>query len=656
MHSLEGLRTCLILHSEHDVRPMKAFYEKNCSKLPFIAFDVLAMPVAWMIVYWFKYSSTGVVSHLLAKDALMAVSVLIAGQFFCYFKFRVYRGLWQFSSLSDLIRVLQCTLVSVILAVPLLHFFSVFEVVPRRALPLYCLILTSLLCGGRLILRYYADKRGYTLKPNELIQRVFIVGAGQAGAGLARDLKRTHIYIPVGFIDDDKSKQGLELHGIRVVGTLKQLPSLVEKHRVDLLFITIPSANSADMRRIVGDCEASARPFRTLPSLQALASGQVNVNALRKVDIEDLLGRDQIQLCWDKIVSNIQGRRVLVTGAGGSIGSELCRQIMALNPEKIILLDHCEFNLYQVQQDLSLQFAHIPIEPALVNIVDHVAIHDLFQREKPTVVFHAAAYKHVPILEHQVRVAICNNVIGTQIVAQAAVAVGVEKFVLISSDKAVNPTNIMGTTKRIAEIYCQNLNTRVPTQFITVRFGNVLGSMGSVVPLFQKQLETGGPLTVTHPDMERYFMTIAEASQLILQAMVNGTGGEIFVLDMGEPIKIMYLAEQIIRLAGKVPGKDIQIIFSGLRPGEKLYEELFHPSEQLVTTEHEKLFKAKFRAIDWNELTKTMQMIHTACNQNNHEQLLGLLKSLVPEFHNGIRPNTATNTSTPYVNEPSITY
>ncbi|PJD93305.1 MAG: polysaccharide biosynthesis protein [Legionella sp.] len=619
---------------------VKSFFEKNKSKLPCIAFDILAMPVAWIIVYWFKYAADGIVSHLLAKDALTALSILVIGQIICYFKFKVYRGLWHFSSLSDVIRVMQATVVSVILATPFLHFISIFEVVPRRVLPLYCLILTALLCGGRLVLRYWTDKRHQApIQTDDIVQRILIVGAGQAGAGLVRDLKRTLIYIPVGFMDDDTSKQGLELHGVPVLGSINDLPAMVLQHQVDLLFIAIPSANSADMRRIVSFCEASMRPFRTLPSVQALALGQVDVNALRQVSIDDLLGRDQVTLSWDKIAANIHERCILVTGAGGSIGSELCRQIMMLQPQKIILLDHSEFNLYQVEQNLSQEFPTISIEPILANVIDAVAIKALFQRVQPNIVFHAAAYKHVPILEHQIRAAICNNIIGTQIVAEASAAAGVEKFIMISSDKAVNPTNIMGTTKRVAEIYCQNLNTRVTTQFITVRFGNVLGSVGSVLPLFQKQLASGGPLTVTHPDMERFFMTIPEASQLILQAMANGSGGEIFVLDMGEPIKIMYLAEQIIRLAGKTPGKDIQIKFIGLRPGEKLFEELFHASEQLVPTEHEKLFQAKFREMNWDDLMQTMALIHQACELNQQKQLLHLLKNLVPEFHNELLPH-----------------
>lgn len=610
---------------------IKALFQKLYTKLPVIAFDILAIPAAWAIAYWIKYNMHFIPKELLTIHSGSALSCLLVVQVSCYYYFKVYRGLWRFSSLGDVARILRATVAATVIAVPLFYMMSLLQSIPRPILPLYCIALTALLCSGRLMLRYYGDKMHKTVT-QEKTQRVLIVGAGQAGEGLVRDLKRTHTYIPVGLVDDQKSKRGVEVHGVRVLGTIPQLPELVIQCEIDLILIAIPSAGSAAMRRIVSICDLCRVPFRTLPSLHALASGHVEVNALRKVNIEDLLGRDQVTLSWDKIEASIQGHRILVTGAGGSIGSELCRQIMALKPQKLVILDNNEYNLYNIEQELNQAFPDILVEPALVSVVDSVAVGDVFRNFKPELVFHAAAYKHVPMLENQVRVAVRNNVIGTQVVAEASVNVGVDKFILISTDKAVNPTNVMGTTKRVAEIYCQNLDARVDTQFITVRFGNVLGSVGSVVPLFQKQLEKGGPLTVTHPDIQRYFMTIPEASQLILQSMVNGCGGEIFVLDMGEPIKITYLAEQMIRLAGKVPGKDIQIQYTGLRPGEKLFEELFHPSEQLVQTEHEKLFKAKFREIDWNELTQTLRMISTACSTHQHTELLILLKSLVPEF------------------------
>ncbi|KTD16323.1 polysaccharide biosynthesis protein [Legionella jordanis] len=623
---------------------MKSIYNfvyKLYKKLPVIAFDVLAIPTAWYLAYWLRYNLQPFPSNLTSTYSIFSLLLLTAIQVSCYYYFRVYRGLWRFSSLKDVTRIINATLCATVLTVLTLYFASLLGHLPRSVLPLYDIILVTLLCGGRLTLRLYWDWKEKD-KSNER-KRVLIIGAGRAGDSLVRDLKRIQMYLPIGFVDDNPHKRGLELHGVRVLGTTRDLADLVINFNIDLIFIAIPSARSATMRRIVNYCEASKVPFRTLPGLSALVAGRVEVNALRDVNIEDLLGRDQVQLEWEKIASKIMGKSVVVTGGGGSIGSELCRQIMLLRPAKLLIIDNSEFNLYKIELELKQKFSDIPLQLGLVSVTDSTAIDFLFHEFKPQIVFHAAAYKHVPMLEEQVRVAVQNNVIGTQVVAEASVAVGVEKFILISTDKAVNPTNIMGTTKRIAEIYCQNLNERVATQFITVRFGNVLGSAGSVVPLFQKQLQVGGPLTVTHPDIQRYFMTIPEACQLILQAMVNGLGGEIFVLDMGEPIKISYLAEQMIRLAGKEPGKDIQISYTGLRPGEKLFEELFHPSEELSQTEHEKLFKAKFRHLEWNELMQTVRMLNMACAMHNNSELYILLKSLVPEFNSEIAKESLTN-------------
>ena len=604
-------------------------FKKFITKVPVMIYDVFAIPLAWYSAYWLRFNMHPYPSILTSSHSIMALSFLLMVQVGCYFYFKTYRGLWRFSSLDDVVRILRASITAVVLVIPVLYLTSVLQHLPRAVFPLYTILLTMLLCGGRLMVRLHSDKRTRLERLDS--KRVLIIGAGLAGEGLARDLKRSSYYELVGFVDDNSNKRGLAVHGIRVLGATSQLNEFVQEYSIDLIFIALPSARSAAMRRIVDYCEKTQVPFRTLPSLNALIAGRVEVNALRSVRIEDLLGRDQVQLQWDRIENGITGKKILITGGGGSIGSELCRQVLSLNPCSIVILDSSEFNLYQIDQELRSQF-QTPIELALINVTDSIAVNHLFSQYKPDIVFHAAAYKHVPMLQNQIRVAVFNNVIGTEVIAKASVAAGVEKFVLISTDKAVNPTNIMGTTKRVAEIYCQNVNSRVKTQFITVRFGNVLGSAGSVIPLFQKQLNVGGPLTVTHPDMQRYFMTIPEASQLILQAMVNGQGGEIFVLDMGEPIKISYLAEQMIRLAGKEPGKDISIEYTGLRPGEKLYEELFHESEQLAPTEHEKLFKAKFREIEWNDLIDTMTLLNNACFEHENDELLLLLKSLVPEL------------------------
>ncbi|MCE3044768.1 MULTISPECIES: polysaccharide biosynthesis protein [Legionella] len=604
---------------------------KIYKRLPALAFDLISIPLAWYFAYWLRYNMQPFPNTLVSVYSLEALFILMTAQVGCYYYFKVYRGLWNFSSINDLLRIIKAGLSATIIAIPALYLSSLLPHVPRSVLPLYCLNLVTLLGGARLAMRMFRDQQLNKNLPSDM-KRVLIVGAGQAGEGLVRDLKRTPNYWPVGFVDDNPAKRGKEIHGIRVLGATRELGDMVINHQIDLIFIAIPSARSATMRRIVEYCEKTSVPFRTLPDISALASGKIEINALREVNLEDLLGRDQVQLEWDRISTYVQNKRIMITGGGGSIGSELCRQILDLNPEKLMIIDSSEFNLYRIEHELSASHPSFQLDLILASVTDAVAIDSYCRQFKPQIVFHAAAYKHVPMLEEQIRAAIQNNVLGTRIVAEASVAAGAEKFILISSDKAVNPSNIMGMTKRIAEIYCQNLNERVQTQFITVRFGNVLGSAGSVVPLFQKQIQAGGPITVTHPDIQRYFMTIPESCQLILQAMVNGQGGEIFVLDMGEPIKISYLAEQMIRLAGKEPGRDIEIKYSGLRPGEKLFEELFHESEELAHTEHEKLFKAKFRKLDWQELTQAMRLLNGACDENNIDELKILVKSLVPEF------------------------
>ncbi|WP_133129607.1 polysaccharide biosynthesis protein [Legionella yabuuchiae] len=618
---------------------LASYWQKLYFKLPVLIFDILSIPIAWHLAFWFRYNFESIPKHPLNAHSFLSLTLLTAIQVFCYYHFKVYRGIWRFSSVKDVERIIRAVVCTIMVIIPTFYITSLLHDIPRSVLPLYGIILIALLCGARLALRLYVDKHQLFNDSSE-IKRVLIVGAGRAGEGLIRDLKRNDMYLPIGVVDDSPNKKGVELHGVQVLGTITELNKLVNQHEADLIFIAIPSASSATMRRIVHHCEACNIPIRTLPGLNALASGHVQVNALREVNIEDLLGRDQVELNWDSILNNLKGRNILVTGGGGSIGSELCRQVMLQAPNKLLIMDNSEFNLYQIERELKETYPMASIEIALVSVCDQIGVEAVFKQFNPEIVFHAAAFKHVPMLENQIRLAVQNNILGTQIVAEASTASEVTKFILISSDKAVNPTNIMGVTKRVAEIYCQNLNLHSSTQFITVRFGNVLGSTGSVIPLFKRQMQKGGPLTVTHPDIERYFMTISEACQLILQAMANSNGGEIFVLDMGEPIKIKYLAEQMIRLSGKEPGKDIIIEYVGLRPGEKLFEELFHQSEQLEQTEHKKLFKAKFRQIDWVELKQIMRLLNNACMTYMEDELLVLLKNLVPEYQIGNQSET----------------
>jgi FlaA1/EpsC-like NDP-sugar epimerase len=504
--------------------------------------------------------------------------------------FGLYRGDWRFASMPDLVRIIKAASVGTLICLAVIFLTIRLNAIPRAVFPAYWLLLIVALGTLRFFYRWFKDRKFYPKR-----KRVLIAGAGRAGEMLVRDLLRDpeRNLEPIGFVDDKRRKLGAEIHGIRVLGKCAQIPELAEKLEIDLILLAIPTARSPQLRRIVEYCEVANTPFRAIPCMQDLVAGRVSIDTLRELSIEDLLGRNPVTLDQRAISAELSGRCVLISGSGGSIGTELCRQVARLAPARLVLLENCEFNLFRIENELRQSFPHLDIQAKLCDVVDMTAIETLFERYHPDIVYHAAAYKHVPMLESQVREAIQNNVCGTRVMALAADRHGCDAFVLISTDKAVNPANIMGASKRIAEIFCQNFNQHSATRFITVRFGNVLGSDGSVVPLFKAQIEAGGPVTVTHPEMTRYFMTIPEACQLILQAESMGSGGEIYVLDMGEPVSISYLAEQMIRLSGNEPGKDIEIVYTGLRPGEKLFEELFHEKERLVGTQHEKIFLAQ---------------------------------------------------------------
>jgi FlaA1/EpsC-like NDP-sugar epimerase len=461
---------------------------------------------------------------------------------------------------------------------------------------------------------------------------VLVLGAGRAGDTLVRGLVRENRYLVVGMLDDNTQLRGARVRGVPVLGTLDQMGELARETAAQMLLIAMPSASSSQMQRVVERCEATGLPFRTMPRLADVVAGRSSLGELKEVAIEDLLGREQVQLDWTSIRTGISGKRVLVTGGGGSIGSELCRQVARLGASALTIMEISEFNLYRIEQELRREFPDLLLDARIGDCGDRAACERVFGNARPQVVFHAAAYKHVPLLQEQLREAFRNNVLGTVSVAQFAHRHAAESFVLISTDKAVNPSSIMGACKRMAEIYCQNLAMQSQTRFITVRFGNVLDSAGSVVPLFREQIYAGGPVTVTHPEITRYFMTIPESCQLILQAAVLGKGGEIFALDMGEPVKIAYLAEQMIRLAGKQPGRDIEIVFSGLRAGEKLFEELFHELENYQATAHAKIFLAQPRSMSWDLLSQLLQQAQQAVADYDEAALRRILDQLLPEF------------------------
>lgn len=600
------------------------------NRLFVLSFDIFMIPVAWALAYLLRYN----LGYLPSKELLSALKVfplVFIVQVFLYWYFKLYRGLWRFASTPDLIRIIKTVGLCCITLIISMFFFTRIESIPRSIFPLYGLILISLLSGGRLFYRYAKDKKIYNNKNKQVV----IVGAGSAGEMLVRDLLRSsnHDYQPIAFIDDSKNKLGKEIHGIRVLGTTADLPKILKTEKIDLVIIAIPSATSLQMRHIVDVCNHVGVAFQTIPSLSELASGHITVNSLREVAIEDLLGREEVEIDWNEINSAISGHSILVTGGGGSIGSELCRQIASLKPATLVVIENSEYNLYKLDQELRKKFPTLNLQLKLVNVTDALALTEIFNKFKPEIVFHAAAYKHVPILEDQVFVALNNNVIGTKTVAETASKNDVKKFILISTDKAVKPANVMGASKRLAELVCQSLNQNSKTQFLIVRFGNVLGSSGSVVPLFKKQLAQGGPITVTDPEVTRFFMTIPEACRLILQANVLSHGGEIFVLDMGEPIKINYLAEQLIRLSGKEPGTDIKIVYNGLRPGEKIYEELFYQHEEIVRTKHRKIMQAKVRGCNDEFLSDLKNLESLLIHSRNELQFYNLLKKMIPEFN-----------------------
>lgn len=599
------------------------------SRLSIFLHDLLMVPLAWMGAYWLRFNLDTIPDDYF-YPALLYLPVVIAIQVSAFWTFGLYRGVWRFSSMPDLVRIAKAVSAGIFFIAGFLFLFNRLEGLPRSVIPLYMLLLLALLCIPRFVYRFWKERAIH----ERVGQRALIVGAGSAGDMLVRDLlsNPNSGYIPVIFADDQTERFKREIRGIRVAGTVAQIPQLIAQWDIQVILIAVPSATDVQMRRIVEICEKAGVPFQTLPSVKELLSGAVTKANLREVSIMDILGRDPVRLNWQRINDSLHAKTILVTGGGGSIGSELCKQLAKVAPQKLLIFDQCEFNLYKIDAELARLFPDMPRLAVLGDVADALAVRRVIDAERPQVVFHAAAYKHVPLLEGQVREAVHNNLIGTRIVAESAIAAGVQRFVLISTDKAVNPTNVMGATKRAAEILCQNLDKPGSTRFTTVRFGNVLDSAGSVVPLFREQIRAGGPVTVTHPDITRYFMTIPEACQLIMQAETVGDGGEVFVLDMGEPVKIVYLAEQMIRLSGKLPGEDIKIEFVGLRPGEKLYEELFHDEEQLLETGYSKLRLAKARIYDGDVWFSKIKALATACQEQDQQVILGLLKELVPEF------------------------
>ncbi|MBD8524588.1 polysaccharide biosynthesis protein [Pseudomarimonas arenosa] len=569
--------------------------------------------------------------------------VVLIAQGLVFWRTGLYRGLWRFASLPDLWNIARGAAFGTLGVTLGLVLLSRLEGISRGVLALYPFILLVLLGTPRMMYRYWKDSR-YGGVREAAERRVLILGAGRAGEILVRDLHREGRFKAVGFLDDNRALRGARIHGVPVLGGIDKVREIANEVAAEMLLIAIPGASNAQMQRVVELCEASELPFRTVPRLRDVVEGRSSFAELKEVAIEDLLGREPVELDWSAIRLALAGKRVLVTGGGGSIGSELCRQIARLGVERLTVLDLSEYNLYRCEQELRGAYPDVLIDCILGDVGDAATVDHVLELARPQLVFHAAAFKHVPILQNQVREAVRNNVLSTYTLAQACVRRDVESFVLVSSDKAVNPANVMGASKRWAELVCQSMAQTSPTRFVTVRFGNVLDSAGSVVPLFREQIRNGGPVTVTHPEITRYFMTIPEACQLILQAMTLGQGGELFALDMGEPVKIRYLAEQMIRLGGKVPDRDIAIIYTGLRPGEKLFEEIFHAQESYSQTSHPKIWLAQSRPVSSTALEPALQQAAVASRKFDQPGLDKLLAEWVPEY----RPAAGEGTVLPF--------
>jgi len=544
----------------------------------------------------------------------------------------MYRNIWRYASLQDAFQIFKVVTLSSLVSMVLLVFIRGPFALPRSIYILDWFILFAFVAASRLVWRIYRETK--VIPSLRKGKKTLIIGAGDAGNLLLKEIRKqvSSPYNVVGFVDDDPGKRGLRLSGVRVLGGTKRLSALIRIHSVEEVIFAIPSGDGALMRRVIASCKRAQARFKTLPGITAIIDGKVSVSQIKDVEIEDLLGRDPVMLDQTAIHNYLTDKRVLVTGAAGSIGSEICRQVALFKPITLILFDHSETPLFYIEKELAASFPDLRIIPMVGDVKNRERVETLFDEFSPEVVFHAAAYKHVAMMEYNPAEAVLNNVMGSRVVADAAHTFKVRNFVMVSTDKAVNPTNVMGATKRSAEVYVQALAGTSKTKFTTVRFGNVLGSNGSVIPLFKEQIRNGGPVTVTDRDVVRYFMTIPEASQLVLQAGCIGKGGEIFVLDMGDPVQILSLAEELIRLSGLVPYKDVDIVFTGLKPGEKLFEELLIDGEGIKPTGHKKIRVMAPVETDLKQVSLDLDELFALAKAGNLTGLLDSLRNIVPEF------------------------
>ncbi len=619
---------------------------KHVLRLSQLSIDLCVLALAFAAAFLMRFDWRPP-ADMLGRLAL-TVPYVVLGEYLVLWMFGVPRFSWRYIGLRELWRILAAVLIAnVVLLWTRLGLGELQDsyaylrhgVIPLGVIAGNFVLMFLGIAGVRVARRVLGEhlesqRRARSSRSVESVATM-LVGAGQGGVIMAKEIaNRPDLGLrPVGFLDDDPAKKGLFINGIKVLGTTDELAAHCSREGAQQVLITMASAPGETVRRITRFAEDVGLPVKIIPGLFEIAGGRVELTRIRPVAIEDLLRREPVELDTDAIGRHLRGRVVVVTGAGGSIGSEICRQVADFGPERLLLVERAENNLFQIHRELSRVKADLEIVPLLADVTDRERMDEIFAEHGPSVVFHAAAHKHVPMMEWNPGEALKNNVQGTRTVAELSDQHGVESFVMISTDKAVNPSSVMGATKRVAEMFCQALAGRSKTRFVTVRFGNVLGSAGSVIPIFKEQIAKGGPVTVTHPDMQRYFMTIPEACQLVLQAGTMGKGGEIFILDMGQPVKIVDLARDLIQLSGFRPGEDIEIEFTGVRPGEKLFEELSVDSEQADKTRHPKIFVGRRQPAVWDELIGHLETLGEHASHPTRAEVVRALRACVPEYH-----------------------
>ncbi|MDO9530223.1 MAG: nucleoside-diphosphate sugar epimerase/dehydratase [Syntrophales bacterium] len=609
---------------------------RNKNFYAMLLLDAVLVTIAYFFAYLLRFEGQLPVAHWAQIKGTLPF--IIPLKLICFFIFGLYRGMWRYTSLVDLRNVINASSLSSIIIVLSILFLYRFHGYSRSVFVIDW-VFTLLFVGGiRVAIRIFLGDHPslwiFKLRksPSTPKKRLMIIGAGNSGEKILREIRETpSIKLePVGLLDDDLSKQGMTIHGVPVLGTVDDINKI--RKEFDEILIATPSVRGEKMRRIVSLCEETGKQFRTLPGMAELIEGKISVRAIRKVHMEDLLDREEIHLDEEEIRQYIKDKRIMITGAGGSIGAELVRQVCRFHPQAIAFMEFSEENLFKIEMECKQRFEFIPTSEFLLDIKNRASVGRAFREFKPDVVFHAAAYKHVPLQEMNPWETTFNNVLGTRNLVQAALENQVERFVLVSSDKAVRPSSVMGATKRVAEMLVECVNENAATRFMAVRFGNVLWSSGSVIPTFQKQISRGVPVTVTHPEVTRYFMSISEAAQLILQAGAMGEGNEIFILDMGKSMRIVDLARDLIRLSGFEPDRDIPIKFTGLRPGEKLYEELITEGEGIVATNHEKVLVIRGNRHDRDVLNTKIDELLAVADTYDATAIKKKLQEIVPEY------------------------